>query len=354
MATAAAVARAGGGSRTLAVASAAAASARHSSRCVAWRGGPRWSDGAPVAQVAAAAARPSSSGSSGARDVRLGPLELGAREPVVVGRRRRRAPRARAAAAPPRPPHWGSARLSARAGAPRRRGRRARRGRARAQNLRRRPATPFQRFLTTRAVRPGSARATSDRPGRRVRVARDEARVLLRGEGPAVRLRVPGRPQRRRPAPPAGGPRAARPRTRAGDRRPRARGLGAERVRRRDARAERGRSRRTRASSCARSEAIERDPKSAVAYYHLGILLEEIRGDEAGAETAYRKACELDPQYADAFINLGNLLKGDGILKGSEGVLVANGRRPRPAGRSGRRLLKRGFTRCGVPRSRRV
>ena len=68
-------------------------------------------------------------------------------------------------------------------------------------------------------------------------------------------------------------------------------------------------------------EAIERDPKSAVAYYHLGILLEGIRGDEAGAETAYRKACELDPQYADAFINLGNLLKGDGILKGSEGVL---------------------------------
>ena len=49
-------------------------------------------------------------------------------------------------------------------------------------------------------------------------------------------------------------------------------------------------------------EAIERDPKSAVAYYHLGILLEAIRGDEAGAETAYRKACELDPQYADAFI----------------------------------------------------
>ena len=42
---------------------------------------------------------------------------------------------------------------------------------------------------------------------------------------------------------------------------------------------------------------------------------------EARDELGRRRRPAVDPQYADAFINLGNLLKGDGILKGSEDVL---------------------------------
>ena len=53
---------------------------------------------------------------------------------------------------------------------------------------------------------------------------------------------------------------------------------------------------------------IEESPQSAVAYYKLGLLLEQDPARVSEAEAAYRRAVELDPQNAQSMYRLGLLL----------------------------------------------
>ncbi|MCH8295062.1 tetratricopeptide repeat protein, partial [Candidatus Poribacteria bacterium] len=53
-------------------------------------------------------------------------------------------------------------------------------------------------------------------------------------------------------------------------------------------------------------KAIELDPKFALPWYNLGILLKDLERFEE-AEDAYRKAIELDPKDTDPWYNLGHL-----------------------------------------------
>ena len=42
------------------------------------------------------------------------------------------------------------------------------------------------------------------------------------------------------------------------------------------------------------------NPQDALAHYNLGVLLETVKKDYAGAEQAYQEAVRLDPQNAPA------------------------------------------------------
>jgi Flp pilus assembly protein TadD/DNA-binding transcriptional ArsR family regulator len=56
-------------------------------------------------------------------------------------------------------------------------------------------------------------------------------------------------------------------------------------------------------------KAIEIDPRYAYAWNCLGILLRDYFGRYLEAESAYRKAIEIDSQYAEPWNNLGNLVR---------------------------------------------
>ncbi len=55
-------------------------------------------------------------------------------------------------------------------------------------------------------------------------------------------------------------------------------------------------------------KAVEVDPRSAIAFYNLGLLLEQDSTRASEAETAYRKAIELEPNNARYVYRLGLLL----------------------------------------------
>ena len=59
---------------------------------------------------------------------------------------------------------------------------------------------------------------------------------------------------------------------------------------------------------------------AALAFVPSGIVLVRVRvrGDLPGAETAYRKAVQIDPRYADARINLGTILYKQKDFTGAE------------------------------------
>ena len=69
-----------------------------------------------------------------------------------------------------------------------------------------------------------------------------------------------------------------------------------------------------------RLERCQRDadenPGSAVAHYNLGLAYTR-RGQMEGAETAYRKALEIDPELVEAWVNLGGALMLKWDFKGS-------------------------------------
>ena len=59
----------------------------------------------------------------------------------------------------------------------------------------------------------------------------------------------------------------------------------------------------------AMSKVIERDPLVPESYFNLGLILRAVNRDTE-AESAFRKALELDPKNADATGNLGAVLGG--------------------------------------------
>jgi tetratricopeptide (TPR) repeat protein len=54
-------------------------------------------------------------------------------------------------------------------------------------------------------------------------------------------------------------------------------------------------------------ERVEKHPGSAAAHYNLGLAYTQ-RGKVTSAETAYRKAVEIDPDLVEAWVNLGGVL----------------------------------------------
>ncbi len=59
------------------------------------------------------------------------------------------------------------------------------------------------------------------------------------------------------------------------------------------------------------------DPLNSASHYNLGLIL-KLKGDLPGAETAYRKALQIDPQCADSRINLGAILLKNKDFTGAE------------------------------------
>lgn len=57
---------------------------------------------------------------------------------------------------------------------------------------------------------------------------------------------------------------------------------------------------------------IAKDPGNKYLYYYLGIAYAAME-DEEKAETAYKKAVEIDPEYADAYVNLAGMMLNSGI-----------------------------------------
>ncbi|MFB2121611.1 tetratricopeptide repeat protein [Parapedobacter sp. 2B3] len=57
---------------------------------------------------------------------------------------------------------------------------------------------------------------------------------------------------------------------------------------------------------------VEKDPENENLHYYLGIAYSEM-GEIEKAETAYRKALDINPDYLDANINLGGLILNKGI-----------------------------------------
>jgi serine/threonine-protein kinase len=71
---------------------------------------------------------------------------------------------------------------------------------------------------------------------------------------------------------------------------------------------------RRRAESAAR-KAVELDPRSASSHAMLALVLFYLKWDFAGAEASYRRALELDPKNAYAVVELADLLRETGRLE---------------------------------------
>jgi Flp pilus assembly protein TadD len=69
------------------------------------------------------------------------------------------------------------------------------------------------------------------------------------------------------------------------------------------------------------TEATERSPRMTIAHHALGDALRISAGDCAAAETAYRRAIELDPSAAMAYVGLSRCQMMSGQLQGAAQTL---------------------------------